>query len=406
MMAPGQGVLEDSSSHDYVVVDPDGGPTLLLAEAPLSDEKEEPALPPQDKEAPLFALISLNSRTAGTVEICEGDLQGGEHTTICCGRGGANEIWLQDPRVSVKHFSIVAALHLEQEHSASTTGPRRRKHLSLALRDESSNGTWLNDELVGRDCQVSLANGDRIFVLPSVRVGQQDIIGYVVAMDPQFSDSAEAVDEKDDAAVSPPAALPTVLQAPAEPSPVLQAPAAPSPEEIAKAQEAERKAEQLTESLRCRLCLEAPVHRCATAAPCGHNFDLACLLAWRLTSRDCPCCEEPIRQVVRNRAVDGLAETFIASRPEAAREPATVKLLDTAESDPRAEQILTRLLTGVPMPTNDFNKSKKAFRRPADLVAAAEGLGLPRHLAHLVPFVPSASAENSGERQSTACAIC
>ena len=68
-----------------------------------------------------------------------------------------------------------------------------------------------------------------------------------------------------------------------------------------------------------RCCGESPVHRCATAVPCGHHFDLGCMLAKCQSSLACSECNIPIRQLVRNRALDNLAETFKKTYPEAPR---------------------------------------------------------------------------------------
>ncbi|CAE8593324.1 unnamed protein product, partial [Polarella glacialis] len=176
---------------------------------------------------------------------------------------------------------------------------------NLTLFDASSNGTWVNDNRVGKDKSVPVRQGDRIFVMPSARVGQQEAIGFVVLTAPLL--------------------------------------AAPSP---AIAGKELHLAKVLTHNVQCRLCKEAPVRKCITAVPCGHNFDLGCLLAWRFESEQCPCCGETIRQGVRNRVVDSVTETFLRARPEVERSALSISLLEAVESSRESVVVLEQLQGG------------------------------------------------------------
>jgi len=391
--------------------DIDGGPTEILEEAPwtrstsLHDDGSEPAL----------ALVSLNSRTASTVEFRSSCFTGGSSSSssssgglrsmeVTCGRGATNTIVLEDPRVSLRHFTIRISVPEE-------TSPPGALVPNLRLLDESSNGTWLNDQLVGKDRALPLAAGDRVFVLPSTRVGVEAIIGYAVVLanapvkPPVPADAKQRLDAAGKELSS---RLQLKLKSEAELAQTGAAAAPTPPADLptpARNKVRKEHADQLMKSMQCRLCEEAPIHRCVTAAPCGHNFDLGCLIAWCHKCKFCPSCGEALRQVVRNHGVDRMAETFVAGRPEAARVASTTALLDNVEKDPRSAALLARLLTGA-APTGP-SRSWKSHHEEA---VSAEDLGLPQHLAHLAPFVNVGSNESAGQSlsarvSSAACTI-
>ena len=47
------------------------------------------------------------------------------------------------------------------------------------LEDFSSNGTWINDDKIGKDNKVEIKNGDTIFLLHKSKFSEEDIMGYV-----------------------------------------------------------------------------------------------------------------------------------------------------------------------------------------------------------------------------------
>lgn len=392
-------------------VDIDGGPTELLCEAPsflwtaTSDIRN--ALHGQQEEcheAPLISLVSLNEGTAATVDFfplqTAGD-RGMALATISCGRADGLSIVLQDPRVSTHHFSIQARVSTS-DAPPSRSGTRMvARPVELELEDESSNGTWLNEEKVGKGHRVPLVSGDRIFVLPAARVGQE-AIGYVVIVGTK--DRAPEVPRKFLTTPGQPRSVypscTAVRKATGEASKQLEAAVWKDGaseklrlEEEEKLQRSEALKAQLAASTRCRCCGESPVHRCATAVPCGHHFDLGCMLAKCQSSLACSECNIPIRQLVRNRALDNLAETFKKTYPEAEREPLTIALLEEAERHPSAQPLLNRLLLGnpgkstsflsVPWPPSLLSERSSLREAAAELATPPS---LPEHLAHLEPF--------------------
>lgn len=353
-------------SSGEVETDPIDG-TLLLSEAPFAKSQDT------SEEEKLLSLVSLNERKATSYDFCKSDLFPGESQDsieqVSCGRAKGNLIVLEDPRVSSIHFVINVVRTREKKEN------RNEAIFGLKLVDKSCNGTWVNDKLIGKDKSHVVRHGDRIFVLPSARVGQHDAIGYVVM-------------------------TATALTAP--PPPV---------------QGKERHLARVLASsvVQCRLCCEAPVHRCMTAVPCGHNFDLGCLLAWRFGSDTCPCCGEVIRQAVRNRVVDGVTSSFLESKPEARRPSEALELLEAAEKGPISAAILEQLQTGSYEDDRKLQELSNLLRPSSRSEAPTEVQSQsPSHLARLRRYIEAqekaaevlaAQSEKSNKR-STACVVC
>jgi len=356
-------------SAGEVETDPTDG-TLLLSEAQFSKSEDT-----GEEEEKLLSLVSLNERQAASYDFCRSDLFPGDSQDcseeLSCGRATGNVIVLEDPRVSSIHFVIRVQRMREKSCCAQ---PDNEGVFGLKLIDKSCNGTWVNDKLVGKDKTHVVRDGDRIFVLPSARVGQQEAIGYVVMTAPSLT--------------------------------------APTPPIHGK----ERHLARVLASsvVQCRLCCEAPVHRCMTAVPCGHNFDLGCLLAWRFESDCCPACGDPIRQAVRNRVVDGVTSSFLESKPEARRSSETLELLEAAEKGPISAAMLEQLQTG----SEEADWRLQQLRpRPSSEEPGEVQAQSPSHLGRLKRYIETqakasealaAQSERSsgGSKRSTACVVC
>jgi len=390
--APGQHCSKGSAGGDANI---DGGPTELLIDSPFQGEDaqcgEGSGGPTAAAAAAVLSFVSLNDKTAATVDFAQSTLAGHASNGISFGRGPTNNtVVLQDPRVSLRHFTIrlikadvstqeapLGKGNVEAEATSRAGGARDRMAsviggrvhplgYVLQLCDESTNGTWVNNRQVAKDCPVPLASGDRIFLLPAALVGQTEIVGFVVV--------------------------------------ITTAPHAFTPEE--------NLGHQLAVDVRCRLCTEKPIHRCVTTVPCGHIFDLGCLIAWRHRSSRCPECGSRIMRIVRNRCVDSITETFLRSHPEAARASSTLSLLDLAECSPTSQTLLTALLAGVPTPARaGLGKPTAVFETEVQTAGVlASPAELPRHLQHLSAFLMDSlavhgSTESAPSNRSTTCGI-
>jgi pSer/pThr/pTyr-binding forkhead associated (FHA) protein len=239
------------------------------------------------------SLVSLNDKTAATVDFPQSALSDSGSAEISCGRAPDNAVVLEDKRVSAHHFTLrVSCGSGPDKENQSNPG-----EMQVELLDGSSNGTWVNDQPVGKGRKVPISTGDRIFVLPSAQVGAAAAIGFVVV------------------------ALPFQSQK--------------SQQQNAKVANGTNPARQLVSTVQCRLCSDALIHRCVTVVPCGHNFCCGCMITWCKGhgSPECPACKGPVRQLVRNHSVDSIVDTFIRAHPEASRAPESLERLNTVESD-------------------------------------------------------------------------
>jgi hypothetical protein len=259
-----------------------------------------------------LSLISLNEKTATTYDFPQSAFADSEVAVMSCGRAASNAMVLQDPRVSSTHFSICVRRIPAPKGSSAQSG-----ELELELVDESSNGTWVNDNVVGKGNRVPISTGDRIFVLPQAHVGATSIIGFVVVALEALSQKLQPQKENDGGQIGN--------------------------QNNGGGAEA---AKQLVSIVQCRLCEDALIHRCVTTVPCGHNFCIGCMIDWCRAKRtlECPSCKHAVRQLVRNHSVDSIVETFIRAHPEAARPPESLERLNAIESDQQNEQIICRLL--------------------------------------------------------------
>lgn len=307
---------EDEEGGEGVVAPANLTDTTMLFEDAAAAFSAPPA-DPGPKEQPVLSLVSLNSKTAATVDILRGTLSvlpklpdpsaAARTVRISCGRDAANSIVLKDARVSLHHFTL---------RVTAAAGGR----VVLDLLDQSSNGTWVDGRRVGRGRRVTLAVGDRIIALPAALVGRAGEVGYVLLHDTKGARCAAASPFRERPELPLPLASPPI-----------------SPRGLKGLPRA------LEQDLRCGICTDV-LHRCLTLVPCGHNFCATCLAKWRRRSTLCPGCREPVRQAVQNWDVDRVAETFLRAHPKAARSAEELAALDRAAWEPESAAHLRWLL--------------------------------------------------------------
>mmetsp|Transcript_23446 Transcript_23446/g.65664 ORF Transcript_23446/g.65664 Transcript_23446/m.65664 type:complete len:373 (+) Transcript_23446:86-1204(+) len=292
------------------------------------------AAPP--REDPVLSLVSLNPKTAATVDIVRGsfevvpDLPCASDETrtvrISCGRDIANGIVLEDSRVSLFHFTVRVRVG-------------RSGCVALDLLDLSSNGTWVNGRRAGRNNPMTLAVGDLILLLPASHVGRTAEIGYMLVHDARGAQCCGS--QRLASAGLSPAGLEDLKSFPVKVDP--GAPGA-APAQLSKAPACGAQVPRALEhDLRCGICAD-PFHQCLTLVPCGHNFCTCCLLRWRRVSHTCPECRAPVQQAVHNFSVDRIVESFLRAHPDAARAPEELEAITTAEGDPQNKALLRWLL--------------------------------------------------------------
>lgn len=244
------------------------------------------------KRTPLLALASLNADTAPSTEVCWSQLLALSLTkmgepVLTVGRHADCQVVLSDPRVSVRHFEILARHGSTGEDGSSGREQPAGKAALVCecfLRDLSSNGTSVNGSVVGKGNSRQLYSGDEVCVLPSSRVGEEQSIAFL------FRNSTESL---------------------------------VSPEEMLLM--------ELQDLVTCPICMQV-LYKSVSLMPCSHVFCMACTSDWMGKRRsDCPVCRRAISAVMKNHPMDGVVEAFLEANPSFQRESAEMADMDARD---------------------------------------------------------------------------
>lgn len=222
----------------------------------------------QPRRCPLFALVSLNAQAAPSAEVPWSHLlalsmspEGNSEPLLTLGRHKDCSVFINDPRVSLRHFEIIARPQSQRE----------TLWYECILNDMSSNGTAVNGQTIGKGKSVHLRSGDEICVLPAHRVGEAQMISFV------FRNTTES------------------LQAPKD-----------------------VRALDLDDLVLCPICMH-PIYKCVALMPCLHNFCMACYSEWMFRKDDCPVCRRAVSAVIKNHPMEAIVEAFLKAKPERRR---------------------------------------------------------------------------------------
>mmetsp|Transcript_85748 Transcript_85748/g.255624 ORF Transcript_85748/g.255624 Transcript_85748/m.255624 type:complete len:323 (-) Transcript_85748:82-1050(-) len=262
--------------------------TLVIGSSPEDDDQEhEEQQPPQ---LSLFALASLNTKTAASMEVRWSQLLAlsllpEDDPVLTVGRHKDCGLHLEDPRASLLHFEIKARRQ-ETEEGVPPSSPQDAS-TTLAyecfLHDCSSNGTAVNGSIVGKGNSKQIRSGDEICVLPASRVGPEEMIAFI------FRNTTESFAESRKA-------------------PVLE----------------------LDELVLCPICMQV-IYRCVALTPCSHNFCMACCSDWMQKSDECPVCRRNITAVMKNHPMDAVVEAFLEASPQWKRADEELRAMDARD---------------------------------------------------------------------------
>eukprot|EP00440_Ansanella_granifera_P042560 gb/GFBE01046139.1/.p1 GENE.gb/GFBE01046139.1/~~gb/GFBE01046139.1/.p1 ORF type:complete len:365 (+),score=45.61 gb/GFBE01046139.1/:1-1095(+) len=248
------------------------------------DQSHEDTAP---KQHALFSLATLNIRTAPSAEVSWSQLlalslKPESEPVLSVGRHKDCWVRVTDPRVSVKHFDIVARKARTEEGCKSGV---EELTYECYLNDCSSNGTSVNGSVVGKGNSRLLHSGDEIMVLPATRVGADEMIGFL------FRNTTETLS---------------------------------TPEGM------ESLALDLEELVVCPICMQA-IYKCVALTPCSHNFCMACCSDWMRRKNDCPVCRRPITAVMKNHPMDSVVEAYLGAQPSRRRSSLELRDMDARD---------------------------------------------------------------------------
>jgi hypothetical protein len=254
------------------------------------------------------------------------------------------------------------ATDVSETPDSANSEPLLAPIVQCILTDFSTNGTFVNRRCVGRGQSAVLTSGDEVVVLPQERVGDAEAIRFVFRSDFDVWARQMADGDAKDAirlvpgleAYSSPARpvslpglesqLPKIDAAGVGELPVLS-PVAPllSPKCLKSAKaDYEGFGKSLEEELTCPCCCGV-FFRCTACLPCLHNFCAPCVSEWVKEKGECPVCREPVTDLVRNCAIDGVVETLFTAFPDRKRSKCEMEDLEA-----RAEKIPEKSIRASP----------------------------------------------------------
>jgi len=157
------------------------------------------------------------------------------------------------------------------------------------VEDTSSNGTFIDNELIGKGKKKKIASGDKIYLLHQSKVKPTEVIGYVFTV--LVDETSELKRKKEEEQIRS------------------------SLEEEKKLSEKQNKfQEELGEEMMCCICIDY-IYNCVTAIPCLHNFCASCFSGWMQKSAMCPQCREEVTEIKKNALVNNILEKFMENNP-------------------------------------------------------------------------------------------
>ena len=219
----------------------------------------------ENASAPWGKLVSVNSNLPNF------DLR---NPSYKIGRLDTCDIHIDDIRVSGVHCII-----------------KRASDGQVYLEDTSSNGTYLENQKVGKNYTKRIYPGKKFFILHKTKVQkQEDVLGFIFSLNeetnPLKRERADGKKEENDINI---------------PNKHIKPPM--------------QNFEGFTENIRCSLC-EDCIYKCVSTIPCFHNFCSACYSTWMLKSTQCPTCKQEVHEIKKNVFLDNIVQNFLEKNPQ------------------------------------------------------------------------------------------
>ena len=193
------------------------------------------------------------------------------------GRGNGNDITINDIRLSNVHCILT-----------------KDNNDMVFLEDVSSNGTYVENEKIGKRNSKILLPGENIYLLHNSKVQAKDILGFtfsfVINNTSPYKRTREYEEDE----------IPEVTLA-------------------VKQVKLPKTLEKTNESIKCCQC-EQKTHHLITALPCRHTFCHSCYGNWMDKSENCPKCCEEVQQMLNETMSRGFRKAFIKEEDETKEE--------------------------------------------------------------------------------------
>lgn len=243
------------------------------------------------------------------------------------GRNSTNDIQISDARLSGTHCKI----YKDSEDNCW-------------LEDLSSNGTFIDNQNLGKGNSRKLASGDKIYLLHQSKVKQNETIGYIFSVTMQEDSQRKRQREEDQKALI---------------------------EEQRQKEKNLKFQEELGEEMRCCICIDY-IYQCVTLIPCLHNFCAACFSDWMQKSHICPQCREEATELKKNHAVNNIIEKFMENNPDKKRPQKEYEEMDK-KNKIKEDRFILKKPEPAPLNNNILGQSRgPQILPPADLLKLAE----------------------------------
>ncbi|CAD8173350.1 unnamed protein product [Paramecium pentaurelia] len=247
----------------------------------------------------MFAkLLSLNTNTSSSIEISK--------PIFSIGRDQKNDKVFSDIKVSANHLTI------------------EYKDSQFTVTDYSSNGTYINENKIGKGNTVTILNGDKIHLLPIQKVKDHEVIGFefvvcinteqqasklsIESIDRQVSDGKREVKNEN--------ILNTKLVENQVESQIINE---PSKQKKEQSPPPVPKIDGLEDELQCTICNDY-LFEAVAANPCNHHFCGSCLSNWfKKQTYECPNCRSKLTGVMQARTINNLVEKWLKINPHEKR---------------------------------------------------------------------------------------
>lgn len=230
------------------------------------------------------------------------------------GRNSTNDIQISDNRLSGTHCKIF-----------------KDNDDNCWLEDTSSNGTFLDNHILGKGNKRMLTSGDKIYLLHQSKVKQNETIGYIFSLIMQEDGKRKRQREEDQKALI---------------------------EEQRQKEKNLKFQEELGEEMRCCICIDY-LYQCVTLIPCLHNFCAACFSDWMQKSHHCPQCREEATELKKNHAVNNIIEKFMENNPDKKRPQKEYDDMDKKNKIKEDRVILKKSEPAVPLALNLLEQSRQ-----------------------------------------------
>lgn len=259
--------------------------------------------------------------TSFTAQLENVNLTKGSYTL---GRNSTNDIQIPDIRLSGVHCKVF-----------------KDADDNIWIEDLSSNGTFIENEKIGKGSKKKLASGDKIYLLHQSKVKAEDILGYVFSSMVEGNAKIKRQREEDQKLLL---------------------------EEKKQTEKQLKFQEELGEEMQCCICIDY-IYKCITLIPCLHNFCSSCFSDWMEKSSVCPQCREEVIELKKNATVNNIIEKFMENNPSKKRQKEEYDEMDGKDKI-KEDRINLK----------NYKNAKKAASTPVSLfstpITTGTGMGL------------------------------